>query len=152
MQSFQVRLQSMLDEYMIVRQEKELEKKRQRVLCPCLTFLCIAEAISFACLVICCNCRIIRSSRISSKLSRKHSTDQNQVHPNLKVQRRRLETPWVVQTEGCLLVEPQCNHQKRTCCIPRLLVLPRRLKIWVYLLVSSFTIQLLLCFFLFSPF
>jgi hypothetical protein len=28
---FQVRLLSMLEEYMIVRQEKELEKKRQRV-------------------------------------------------------------------------------------------------------------------------
>jgi hypothetical protein len=77
-----------------------------------------------------CNCRIRRSSRISSKLSRKHSTDQNQVHPNLQVvQRRRLETPWVVQNEGCLLVEPQCNLQKQTYCIPRLLVHPRRLKI-----------------------
>jgi hypothetical protein len=95
-----------------------------------------------------CNCKIRRSSRISSKLSRKHSTDQNQVHPNLKVvQRRCLEIPWVGQNEGCLLVEPQCNLQKQTYCIPRLLAQPRRLKIWVYLLVSSFTIQLLLCFF-----
>jgi hypothetical protein len=36
---FQVRLRSMLEDYIIIRQEKELEKKRQRVLFPCTVFL-----------------------------------------------------------------------------------------------------------------
>ena len=42
MHYFQVRLLSMLEEYMIVRQEKELEKKRQRVYYACAQYLYIA--------------------------------------------------------------------------------------------------------------
>jgi hypothetical protein len=39
MQPFQVRLLSMVEEYMVVREEKEQEKKRQRVFIFFSTFL-----------------------------------------------------------------------------------------------------------------
>ena len=42
MQYFQVRLLSMLEEYVIVRQEKELEKKRQRVYYACAQYFIIS--------------------------------------------------------------------------------------------------------------
>lgn len=85
LQFLQVSLSSMLDEYMFVRQEKEQEKKRQRVLCSRLIFMyCLNHLFTFCeyALILEYTCRIRRSSRISSKRSRKLCTDQNPVHPS----------------------------------------------------------------------
>ncbi|VAH10919.1 unnamed protein product [Triticum turgidum subsp. durum] len=82
-----VSLLSMLDDYRIVREEKEQEKKRQR---------------------------IRRSLRINSKLSRRCCTDQSRaLHQGRTAGRSLPETPRLVQTGGCLLAVGQCELQNQ---------------------------------------
>lgn len=82
-----VRLLSMLEDYMTFRQEKELDKKRQR------------------------DQKKIQDQLKAEQEALYGSKPSPSKPPSTK---KRLRPPWMVRTEGYILVEPHCKPRKQT--------------------------------------